>query len=182
MEDALTATRNWLESFVVELNLCPFAGYELKNNRVRLVTFDGNNEEALLEALRAEIEFLDGHPATETTFLVHPHVLQEFNDYNQFLNLADDLLVTEDREGIYQIASFHPQYQFAGTDRNAAENFTNRSPFPMLHLLRETSVEKAIQNHPDVERIPENNIERMNAIGTAKLASLLRNFTQLVDE
>lgn len=181
MDDAINVTRNWLESVVVNLNLCPFAQRELNGGRVRMTVCNEDNELALLEALQVEMEQLDRDPSTETTLLIHPFVLQDFDKYNQFLNLVDDVIVEQHREGIYQVASFHPRYQFAGTEPDAAENYTNRSPFPMLHLLREASVEKAIESYPGIEQVPEKNIQCMNDTGKEKLDVLLKNCMHSVD-
>ena len=127
----------------------------------------------MLEALRLEIELLDRDTTIETTLLIHPAALQDFDAYNQFLNRADKLLITEQRDGIYQIASFHPNYQFAGTSPQDPENFTNRSPHPMLHLLREASLTNAIEVFPDIREIPSRNIKRMNELGAEKMSALL---------
>jgi hypothetical protein len=181
MDDAKAVTQNWVESIVVNLNLCPFARRELDSGRVRLKNFSGDDESGLLQALQDETELLDRDTSIETTLLIHPFVLQDFDKYNKFLNLVDDLIVDLRREGVYQVASFHPQYQFAGTDPDAPENYTNRSPFPMLHLLREASVEKAIESYPDVEKIPERNIECMNDMGKEKLDDLLRSCRHSTD-
>ncbi|WP_100638514.1 DUF1415 domain-containing protein [Marinobacter salexigens] len=167
------ATRKWVEDVVVGYNLCPFAKRELVRDRVRFVVSEADNEDGLLQALQTELLRLDDEPEIETTILIHPHVLQDFADYNEFLGAADGLLTYLDMEGIYQIASFHPEYQFAGTESDDAENYTNRSPFPMLHLLREASLEAAIDNHPDVDGIPLRNIELMNKLGAEKMRTIL---------
>ena len=116
---------------------------------------------------------LEDEPDTETTLLIHPHALQDFAAYNEFLDAADGLLAYLDMEGVYQIASFHPDYQFAETEPDDAETYTNRSPFPMLHLLRESSLEAAIDNHPDVDGIPPRNIKLMNKLGAGKMREVL---------
>jgi uncharacterized protein len=167
------ATRQWLEEVVIGLNLCPFARKELVNNRVRFVVSSADSEEALLAVLQAELLHLDDHPETETTLLVHPDVLADFETYNDFLAVGDGLLELLELDGIFQIASFHPDYRFAGTGADDAENFTNRSPFPMLHLLREASVERAVESHPDPDAIPERNIALMQRLGTAKMRQRL---------
>jgi len=168
------SVRQWVESFVVELNLCPFVKREWVNNRVRLFATNVVTEEQLLEVLQTELELLNSDAAVETTLLIHPKVLQDFYDYNEFLNLADSLLIEMDLEGVYQIASFHPNYQFGGTDPDDVENCTNRSPYPMLHLLREDSLEKAIAKYPDVDQIPIRNIELMNSMGQDKLSEIMQ--------
>lgn len=171
-EDVIAATQRWLDSLVIELNLCPFAKRERINNRIRFAVSDASTEDELLHALQAEIIRLDDDAAIETTLLIHPAVLRDFHDYNAFLDHADALLVALDREGVYQVASFHPHYQFSDTDAEDAENFTNRSPYPMLHLLREDSLDRAIDSHPDVEAIPARNIELLNQMGGEKLRAL----------
>jgi len=124
--------------------------------------------------LQAELEWLDTHPAIETTLLIHPQVLQDFDDYNQFLETADDLLDAMGFDGMYQLASFHPNYQFAETAPADVENYTNRSPYPLLHLLREQSLERSIASYPDAEQIPLRNIALMKCLGVARLKQLLR--------
>ena len=173
-DEVVVSVKSWVESFVVGLNLCPFARRELVNNRVRFTVTDATSEVQLLIALRAELEFLGGNPLVETTLMIHPKVLQDFFEYNQFLNDADALLVQMELEGVYQIASFHPDYQFGGTEPDDAENYTNRSPFPLLHLIREESLERAVAHYPDVEKIPERNIALMNSLGKDKLQEMLQ--------
>lgn len=167
-------TQQWVESFVVELNLCPFAKRELINNRVRFSVTETITEEQLLETLQIELELLNNNTLIETTLLIHPRVLQDFYDYNQFLNFADSLLLEMELVGVYQIASFHPDYQFSDTNPEDVENYTNRSPFPMLHILREESLEKAIDNYPDVDQIPSRNIELINSLGADKLEGIYK--------
>ena len=165
--------RQWVATVVVGLNLCPFAGRELENGRVRFVVTDASREQQLSEALRAELALLDRDPSVETTLLIHPHALKLFHDYNDYLGEADRLLADEGWEGVYQIASFHPDYQFADTEPDDVENSTNRSPYPMLHLLREASLDVAIDGYPDVARIPARNIALMKRLGPDKLRALL---------
>jgi len=127
----IASVRYWVETVVVDLNLCPFAGRELRQERIRFVATSATTEAELLASLQVELEWLDTHPAIETTLLTHPQVLQDFDDYNQFLEAADDLLSAMGVDGIYQLASFHPHYQFAETATADVENYTNRSPYPM---------------------------------------------------
>ena len=171
----VASTRQWVELFVVGMNLCPFAKRELVKNRVRFEVSDAKTEALLLVALQAELELLDSDPSIETTLLIHPEVLQDFYDYNQFLGYAEDLLVQMKLDGIYQIASFHPDYQFGGTELDDVENYTNRAPYPMLHLIREDSLERVIANYPDVDQIPLDNIELMKSLGQEKLQSLMQD-------
>jgi hypothetical protein len=114
--------------------------------------------------------------------LIHANVLRDFHDYNQFLGYADSLLVEMELEGIYQIASFHPDYQFDGTMPDDAENYTNRSPYPMLHLIREASLERVIADYPEVDQIPTRNIALMNELGPDKLQALLRSCLNAGDQ
>jgi len=174
-EQIIAAVRHWVETMVVGMNLCPFAKRELVKERVRFVTTEADNQEALLLVLHDELERLTQQPDIETTLLIHPQVLQDFYDYNDFLYLADRLLVQMELEGVYQIASFHPDYQFGGTEPEDAENYTNRSPYPVLHLLREDSLERVIADYPNVDDIPERNIALMNELGTNKLKALLQD-------
>ncbi len=169
----IIAVKHWLEHTVIELNLCPFAKREWLQNRIRFTVSKANTHQQLLDALQAELQHLDQHQTTETSLIIHPLILQRFEDYNDFLDDADALLIKQGYQGRYQIASFHPQYQFAGTRPEDAENYTNRSPFPLLHLLREASLEKAIANYPDTASIPGRNIRLMNDIGAAKLLQQL---------
>ena len=170
----LADVQNWVDSFVAGMNLRPFAKPELTRNRVRFVVSAANSEELLLTALHAELELLNNDQSIETTLLIHPGVLREFDQYNQFLNYAEALIIQMALEGIYQIASFHPDYQFENTDPTAAENYTNRSPYPMLHLLREESLETAIASYPEVEQIPGRNIELMQRLGKTELLKIRR--------
>ncbi len=174
-EEIIQSVRQWVETFVVGMNLCPFAKRELVKNRVRFVTTAATTAEQLLQVLQTELELLNADPSVETTLLIHPAVLQDFYDFNDFLGFADSLLVDMELEGIYQVASFHPDYQFGGTRPGDAENYTNRAPYPVLHLLREESLERVIADYPDVDDIPERNIELMNSLGQDKLQALLKS-------
>ncbi|MCM0612842.1 DUF1415 domain-containing protein [Marinobacter sediminum] len=171
--EIINATRKWVEDVVVGYNLCPFAKKELVRNRVRFVVSEAETEDELLQALHSELQRLQYEPDIETTLLIHPDVLKDFAPYNEFLDAADGLLAYLDMDGIYQIASFHPDYQFEGTEPGSAENYTNRSPYPMLHLLREASLEAAIESYPDVDSIPQRNIELMDELGAQKMRNIL---------
>lgn len=165
----IASVRHWLETFVIELNLCPFAKREFDNNRVHFQLSNAGNEQDLIDDLQHELIRLNNDASIETTLLIHPHVLQDFYDYNDFLDLADALLVQLNLEGVYQIASFHPDYQFAETEIDDVENYTNRSPYPLLHLIREDSLAKAIAHYPNPEQIPERNIALLRKMGTDKV-------------
>lgn len=177
-QDIIATTQRWVENFVVGMNLCPFAKRELVKNKVRFTVTTETTESELLKKLSTELEWLEQHPETETTLLIHPLVLRDFLDYNFFLGEVDRLLVTMDLEGIFQVASFHPDYRFAGTEEEDVENYTNRSPFPTLHLLREDSLEQAIDAYPDVDEIPRRNIKHMNNLGIDKIKALFQALHQ----
>ncbi|MBL1458300.1 MAG: DUF1415 domain-containing protein [Methylophaga sp.] len=178
-EEIVLSVRQWVNTFVMEMNLCPFAKHEMLNNRVRFATTSAITEEQLLMSLQDELELLNSDPSVETTLLIHSNVLQDFDDYNQFLSYADNLLVELGLEGTYQIASFHPDYQFGGTNPDDAENYTNRSPYPLLHLIREASLERAIVEYPDVDQIPIRNVALMNSLGHNKLQALFERLFKL---
>ncbi len=167
--------RRWLERAVIGLNLCPFAKAVLAKDQVRIVVSDASTERALLEQLGEEMVLLRETPAEliDTTLLVHPQVLADFLDYNDFLDDADALLEALDLDGVLQVASFHPHYQFAGTDPDDAENLTNRAPWPILHLLREDSVDRAVAAYPEPDGIIERNVETMRALGVDGFRRLL---------
>ena len=158
--------QQWLEQVVIGLNLCPFAAKPNRNKQIRIQVCDSDTELGLLEMLQAELTSLDENPASEleTTLLVIPNMLHEFDDYNQFLDLVDALLDEFEWAGEYQVASFHPQYCFAGVAPDSPENLTNRSPYPLLHIIREASIEAALEHYDDPEGIPERNIEKMHAL------------------
>ena len=159
----------WLERFIIDLNLCPFAGRVVRSGRVRVATTDADSETALLKQLHWELEYLQRSDQVETTLLVHPGVLTDFLDYNQFLDQVDELLINGGFEGEFQVASFHPHYQFAGTQAQDAENYSSRSPYPLLHILRESGVVEAAAQHPDVESIPGRNIDVLERLGQQTL-------------
>jgi len=166
-DEVIAATREWLEKAVIGLNLCPFAKAVHAGNQIRYAVSDAQSREALLADLGRELQMLVAadRADVETTLLIHPRVLVDFVDYNDFLDIADAAVEELGFAGTIQIASFHPQYRFADTEPDAIENFSNRSPYPMLHLLREESVERAIAAFPDVARTPERNIETLRSIG-----------------
>jgi hypothetical protein len=173
-DEIIAAVKRWVKTFVVDMNLCPFAKRELTRNRIRFALTAAKTEEALLIALQAELELLDSDTAIETTLLIHVNVLQDFDEYNQFLDYIDKLLRQTGFEGVYQIASFHPHYRFDGTGPDDAENYTNRSPYPMLHIIREESLARAIAETANIDQIPVRNIELMNDLGQARLRTLLQ--------
>lgn len=167
MTDVRLATQQWIDSVVVGLELCPFAAPVVAQGRLRIVSTDAEAPAELATALDAELAHLLRVPVeeVETTLLVHPRALLAFEEYNDFLDVADALLVERGCEGVVQIASFHPEYRFADAAPDDAANWTNRAPFPMLHLLREASVEEAIANFGDTSEVPERNTARLRALG-----------------
>lgn len=168
-------TRRWLEHAVIGLNLCPFAKAVYVKNQVRIVISDASTERALLEELGEELARLRDTPPDQidTTLLVHPQVLQDFLDYNDFLDKADAMVEILDLEGELQVASFHPDYQFADTQPDDVENLTNRAPYPTLHLLREDSIARALEVYPEPDAIIERNIATMQALGVEGFRKLI---------
>jgi hypothetical protein len=169
-------TQLWLQQAVIGLNLCPFAKAVHAKGQIRWVLSEAQDEAALLETLKAELQTLaTADPeALDTTLIVHPQVLADFLDFNDFLDLADGLLEDLGLDGTLQIASFHPHYQFAGTEPDEMGNFSNRSPHPTLHLLREASIDKAVTAFPEAEAIYERNIETLERLGPAGWQALLK--------
>lgn len=178
--DAIEAdVRRWLERAVIGLNLCPFAKAVYVKQQVRIVISDASTERALLEQLGEELALLRDTPAetVDTTLLVHPQVLGDFLDYNDFLDDADGLVEAMDLDGVLQVASFHPDYRFADTAPDDAGNLTNRAPWPILHLLREDSLDRAVAAYPDPDGIIERNIATMRELGIEGFHRLLAGDT-----
>lgn len=173
----VAATRRWIERAVIGLNLCPFARAPYVRGRVRFVVSAAETPEALLEDLRRELVALHEGDAevVETTVLVHPHVLGDFLDYNDFLGLADIEVAALGLEGELQLASFHPDYCFAGTDPADVTNATNRSPYPTLHLLREASIARVVDAVGDTDAIVERNLETLRGLGFEGWEALWRD-------
>jgi uncharacterized protein len=165
-EEIVAATRRWLERAVIGLNLCPFAAGPHRLGRVRFVVSEADTPLKLLEAFGVELRHLEATASSEceTTLLIHPNALGDFLEYNSFLDDCDELIEALGLAGELQVASFHPEYQFADSAADDIENFTNRSPFPMLHLLREDSVSRAVESG-DTEQIYERNIDTLRRLG-----------------
>lgn len=174
-DKVLQETKKWVETFVLGLNLCPFARHPYKAGKIRFIVFEGKDIEHLTETVVREIAYLDRTPPSvcETTLIIIRDFLGEFDEYLDYLEVAEYVLEQINMEGVFQVASFHPDYQFEGTMPHDAENFTNRSPYPMLHLLREESVERAIEAYPEVGDIPAQNILTMNELGAEKIKQML---------
>ena len=168
-EEVLIQTRHWLEKAVIGLNLCPFAKAVYVKNQVRLVVSKARHADDLLEELDKELDLLVATPAEEidTTLLIHPTLFDEFLDFNDFLEIAEGVVDEHGLEGVIQLASFHPQFQFEGTEPDDIGNYTNRAPFAILHLLREESVERAVEAFPEAESIFEQNIQTLEKLGQA---------------
>ena len=168
-EAAIAATRAWVRKAVIGLNLCPFAKAVESRGSVRYAVSGAHDDDALLADLEREIRRLLAEPAAtlETTLLIHPWALVDFEDFNQFLDVADALLAALDCVGEVQVASFHPRYRFAGTADDDITNRSNRSPYPTLHLLREASIAGAVATFPDAADIYQRNIETLRRLGHA---------------
>ncbi|HEY6094021.1 MAG TPA: DUF1415 domain-containing protein [Gallionellaceae bacterium] len=166
-EEIIAATQKWVERAVIGLNLCPFAKAVQVKKQIRYVVSSATSVEDLMRDLIHELEKLaeTSPEKIDTTLLIHPYVLTDFLDYNDFLDIVDELLEEINLAGELQVASMHPQYQFADTHENDIDNYTNRSPYPTLHLLREASVDQAVAAFPEAEKIFEKNIETMRKLG-----------------
>ena len=175
--DPIADTRRWLDRAVIGLNLCPFAKAVVNKGQVRMVLSEARDEATLLAELGDELVRLRDAPAADvdTTLIVHPHVLGDFLDYNDFLDTADALVEELGLEGVLQVASFHPHYQFAGSEPDDIANHTNRSPWPTLHLLREDSVSRAVEAFPDPDEIVERNVQTLEKLGRAGWDALMRD-------
>lgn len=166
-ESLITATREWLEKAVIGLNLCPFAKAVHVRGQIRYSISRARSLDELLDDAEKELRFLAASEPekVDTTVVIHPHVFGEFLEYNDFLERADELVEELGLAGDLQVASFHPRYQFAGTQVDDITNYTNRSPYPMLHLLRESSVDAAVAAFPEAEAIYLKNMETMRTLG-----------------
>ncbi|MGO2241058.1 MAG: DUF1415 domain-containing protein [Halomonas sp.] len=159
-------TLSWVRTFIVAQDICPFAQRELERESIRVEVVRSKKMEVALEELMIEVQWLDEHLETETTLLVFPTLFKSFDHYLDFVELAEHILLDQGYEGIYQLATFHPDYCFDGAEPEDAANYTNRSPYAMVHLLREESVEKAIEFYGDTDAIPERNIAKLTAMGS----------------
>ncbi len=175
--DVIAAMREWIEKAVIGLNLCPFAKAVYVKNQVRFVVSHAPHLDGLLEDLDRELDFLAAADpeAVDTTLLIHPTLLPDFLDFNDFMQLAEAALDEHGLDGVIQIASFHPAFQFEGTAPDDLGNYTNRAPFPTLHLLREASIDRAVAAFPEAETIYARNIETLQTLGHAGWQALWRN-------
>lgn len=168
------AVKSWIEKVIVGLNFCPFAKKEMERNTVRYAIFPATQVNDALSHLLDELALLDQQPDIQTTLLVFPLGFVDFECYLEMLELANSLLSQGGYAGLYQLASFHPDYCFDGEDQHDPANYTNRSPYPILHILREASIEAVLKRYSDPESIPENNITKARELGTSYLQALLK--------
>jgi len=169
----IAQTKKWVVDVVVGCNFCPFAAREVKRGSILYEVVEDATLETSLQAVANAFEQLNNNPDIETCLLILPNGFEDFNQYLELTELADALLEKEDYEGIYQIASFHPQYLFAGSNSIDPANYTNRSPYPMLHLLREESISRVVDSHPDIDEVPERNIAFTQDKGIRYMQELL---------
>lgn len=168
---------DWLETFIIGLNLCPFAKQPWQAGRVKIVVVESDKENDLTKTLLKEILNLVeiNKDTLETSLIVHPDLLQDFDDFVAYCEWTEELIVKSGVEGLVQIVGFHPDYYFEGSEKDDKANFTNRSPYPILHLIRGESVEEAIEYYPDIEEIPKRNIELLRKMDLEELIKLCRN-------
>jgi uncharacterized protein len=172
-ERIIDQTRCWLKSTIIGLNFCPFANHEFIKNSIRYSVSSGVDLESGLHALAEEFQYLDKHPKTETSLLIFSESVNNFDDFLQLIDYANQLLDDLGYRATYQLAHFHPQYCFANEAAEDASNYTNRSPYPTLHLIREAGMQRAIKNHPNTGTIPDTNIKLARKLGANHLQSLL---------
>jgi hypothetical protein len=172
----ISATQKWLTSFIIEYNICPFAQREQQRNSIRYRVASSGRLESALETLIEECVYLDEQTDTETTLFILPKGFSDFEDYLDMLAMAEQLLLLQGYEGVYQLASFHPNYRFEDNGNDTEidpANYTNRSPYPMLHIIREESLERALSHYPDPENIPVRNIKLAREMGLNNLQQIL---------
>lgn len=172
-DDIITHTQHWIKSVVIDCNFCPFAARVYQQQSIHYTVGSSSSVKDALQLVQTELEWLDANASTETSFVIFQDSFEDFDDYLGLVKKAGRLLTKEGYDGIYQIASFHPRYCFRGSDEDDAANYTNRSPYPMLHLLREDSLEKALRFFSHPEMIPENNIAFARSKGLAYMQMLL---------
>ena len=178
-KDVITQTKQWINDVVIALNFCPFAKSVFEKGLICYRAVNNKSSEEDLISMLALCKELDQNPELETGFIIYPNSYLDFDDYLDFLELANQLLIEQQYEGIYQLASFHPDYCFDNTELNASENYTNRSPYPMLHVLRESSLENALESYNNPEEIPIRNIETANKKGTEFFETVLENIKKI---
>lgn len=172
-EAIIAHTKKWITEVVVGCNFCPFASKELKRGSIYYKVIADANLQTVLQAVALAIQQLDNEPGIETSLLILPNQFQLFDEYLDLVELTEAFIEKENYEGIYQVASFHPAYLFAGSTEEDPSNYTNRSPYPMLHFLREESVSRAIDSYPDIDEVPERNIRFTRQKGLLFMQQLL---------
>jgi len=175
---AVQQTKNWISQIVIDLQLCPFASAPFNTNNIDYTVIPRNDISRHLHQIANSYSVLDNDTNIETQLLIFPDAYQDFEDYLDLLHLANQILKDLKYTGIYQLASFHPLYRFADSDEKDAANYSNRSPYPMLHVLRESSLDKAIINHPNIEDVPQNNINKLDEIGYLTMQKKLEAITE----
>jgi hypothetical protein len=175
-EQAIAETQQWIQTVVIGMNLCPFARKVVQDQTIRYQTMLTTDPETLFQAVAAELTLLTETPREriETSILIHPNVLTDFLEYNDFLGAVDELIAQQGLAGVIQVASFHPDYQFAGTRADSVENYTNRSPYPMLHFLREVSITEVSDDPEFLEQIPERNQLTLRDVGRKAMLAKLK--------
>jgi hypothetical protein len=173
-EIMVSQTQAWIKRVIIGCNFCPFAQREVQRGSIRYAVVHSEDMDVCLEAMFAECGLLDEDESIETTLVIFPKAFDSFKDYLSLIENCEDMLLDNDYEGIYQVASFHPDYQFADAPSDDPANYTNRSLYPMLHLLRESSLDRALANYPDPENIPQRNIEYAHKMGLEQM-KLLRD-------
>lgn len=168
-------TKTWIKSFIIKYNICPFAQRVFEDSSIHYEAVESKNNEQCLHAIFAECQRLDSQIEIDTAFIIFPNHLTLFEDYLDFLAMAEALLIEQNYEGVYQLASFHPKYFFENQEVTDPSNYTNRSPYPMIHLIRETSLEQALQSYPEPEKIPHRNIQFTREMGLEKVQAILKN-------
>lgn len=175
MNPIIAQTQHWIENVVIAQQFCPFVQSVFQQNKIAYHVIGASDIENGLLACIEACENLDQNPAIETSLLIYPELFSDFDEFLDFAAMADQLIKDEQYEGIYQLATFHPDYCFADSSPQDAANFTNRSPYPMLHLLREHSISIAADNYPDIDDIPERNIKTARNLGLETMQELLKN-------
>lgn len=169
----INATQKWLKTFIIEYSICPFARREVERGSIFYAVNHERKIKNCLQHLLQECERLNSDVSIETSLLIYTGTFKLFDNYLDFLAMAEDALIDEGYEGVYQLASFHPDYIFNESDAEDPANYTNRSPFPMLHLLRESSIDRAVSTYLDTDKIPERNMNLTRQLGLAKMKDLL---------
>lgn len=171
-------TKQWIQDFVIGQHLCPFAAVPFRQDRIRYRLQASPDMTHLADAVIIEATNLKDNEDIDTSFIIHPDLLLDFDDYLDFVDYIQTVMQEMDLTGVIQLATFHPDYQFEGTQMNDPENYTNRSPYPMIHLLKEESVTHAVDHYADVEAIPQRNIDRMNELGLQGIKKILKQIDE----